>query len=124
MIEQVLHKDILIVDDDLEIRDTLSELLHEEGYSVATAKNGHEALFLLRERIVPRLILLDLMMPVMNGWQFRQEQQRDPLLRGIPVVVISATRAPAIDAAEILTKPIDLEVLLGAAKRNLRDPVW
>src|SRR5438445_696734 len=89
---QGAERDVLLVDDDFEICDTLSQLLQDEGYSVATASNGLEALHYLRGATLPRLILLDLMMPVMNGWQFRHEQQRDPELASIPLVVLSADR--------------------------------
>src|SRR5919206_1695644 len=81
--------EVLVVEDDFAIRETLRELLEDEGYRVAWAANGKEALARLHER-APRVILLDLMMPVMDGWEFRVAQQRDPALASIPVVVISA----------------------------------
>src|SRR4051794_28574938 len=82
---------ILVVDDDPDLRDTLGQILEDEGYSVAAASNGREALAYLRERPAPSLILLDLMMPVMDGWQFRSEQRLDSVLAKIPVLVISAS---------------------------------
>ncbi len=108
---------VLIVEDDLDIRDALAQILEEEGYSVQTAANGREALDQLRSGPPPRLILLDLMMPVMNGWQFRAEQRRDPALAAIPVVVISADtnvgdKAKAIGIAEFFRKPIEISGLL------------
>ncbi|MEK6606922.1 MAG: response regulator [Myxococcota bacterium] len=118
---------ILVVDDDFDIRDTLSQVLADEGYRVVCAGNGLEALDLLRaaggER--PALILLDLMMPVMSGWQLRLEQRKDPELAAIPVVVISAAsntheRAVSIDAAAYLTKPIALDRLLETIARFAR----
>ena len=82
---------LLLVDDDGAIRDALDEALQEEGFDVVTAANGREALQVLKSGPRPDAILLDLMMPVMDGWDFRHEQLRDPALRQIPVVVVSAT---------------------------------
>ena len=83
---------ILIVDDDNDVRSALSELLEEEGFSVKGAPNGREALALLRGGTVhPAVILLDLMMPGMDGWDFRSEQMRDPQLAAVPVVIVSAS---------------------------------
>lgn len=115
-------QDILVVEDDYDIREALIQILDAEGYRVAGASNGKEALQFLRTNNRPKLILLDLMMPVMDGWQFRAEQQRDPALSEIPVVVISADasvqqKAASIDAAGYLKKPIDLEVLLDTIRR-------
>ena len=115
-------KTILVVDDDQDIRDTLTELLQEEGYAVVRASHGGEALCALRELPSPSLILLDLMMPVMDGWQFRTEQRKDPALASIPVVVISATgkdeKVSALGAVQFLKKPIRLEQLLEAVARH------
>ncbi|MGC3997522.1 MAG: response regulator [Anaeromyxobacter sp.] len=115
---------VLVVDDDTDLRDTLGELLVEEGYDAQTCENGQAALARLREGgLSPRLILLDLMMPVMNGWQFREQQLQDARLREIPVVVMTASRgldgAP-LRAQEILYKPVGLGELLDAVERNLR----
>jgi CheY-like chemotaxis protein len=84
-------KPILIVDDDKEVRIALAELLEGEGYTVAGAHNGHEALKLMRGGLRPAIILLDLMMPVMDGWDFRSEQRRDPAFSHVPVVIVSAS---------------------------------
>jgi|SRR6186713_21796 len=84
-------KPILIVDDDKEVRVALAELLEGEGYEVAGAHNGHEALKLMRGGLHPAVILLDLMMPEMDGWDFRSEQQRDPAFAHVPVVIVSAS---------------------------------
>jgi CheY-like chemotaxis protein len=107
---------ILVVDDDLGIRETLAEVLAEEGYSVAIAEHGREALERMRV-ITPCVVLLDLSMPVMDGFQFRVEQLRDPQLAGVPVVVLSADGNPAVAAAAIranrvLKKPVHLEEVL------------
>src|SRR5262245_40011816 len=81
---------VLIVDDDLDILEGLAELLEFEGYVVSTAFDGQAALNHLRGGLRPSVILLDLMMPGMNGWDFRAEQMKDVDLRDIPVVVITA----------------------------------
>jgi CheY-like chemotaxis protein len=113
---------VLIIEDDLDIRDALGQILEEEGYSVATAANGREALQRLRSGPPPRLILLDLMMPVMNGWQFRAEQKQDPALAEIPVVVISADtnirdKASQLGVNEYFRKPIEISGLLQTLER-------
>jgi CheY-like chemotaxis protein len=115
-------KSILIVEDDFDIREALTQILRDEGYTVAGASNGLEAIKLLRERRDFGLILLDLMMPVMDGWQFRAEQKQDPALAAIPVLVLSADaniqhRASSIDAAGYLKKPIQLDTLLDTVGR-------
>ena len=110
-------RDILIVEDDAAIRDALTQILEDEGYRVVGAANGLEALQHLQQHLPPCLILLDLMMPVMNGWQFRVAQQQDPKLAPVPVIVISADRnaqqsATAINAAGFLPKPVPIDNLL------------
>jgi CheY-like chemotaxis protein len=115
-------KTILLVEDDIDVRATVCELLAEEGYSVVTARNGAEALhYLKKTTMLPQLILLDLLMPVMDGWQFRAEQKRDGRLSTIPVVVYSAhgTRQP-IDAVAILAKPVGLTELLDTVGRHIQ----
>src|SRR4051812_36434591 len=93
---------ILIVEDDAPIRDMLEEVLEEEGYPVQSTANGQEALTALHALSKPpKLILLDLMMPVMDGWTFRQMQIQDPVLRGIPVVILSAAYELHRQAANI-----------------------
>ena len=117
---------ILIIEDEHDIRAVLTEILEDEGYSVASAPNGLEALAFLRQHR-PRLILLDLGMPVMTGWEFREQQQRDPALADIPVIVMSATphldqTAAALHAADCLDKPIELNALLGMVEQYCADP--
>src|SRR5689334_12220239 len=81
---------ILIVDDDLDVREALAETLEDRGFNVVTAENGHDALRLLRTTNVrPSVILLDLMMPIMDGYTFLEEQRKDPAL-AIPVAIITA----------------------------------
>jgi CheY-like chemotaxis protein len=108
---------ILVVEDDADVRETLVLVLESEGFDVREARDGREALEVLRGGFRPRLILLDLMMPVMNGWEFRAETKRDPQLASIPVVFVSALEPPpdrtaALDAAGFLHKPFDLDALL------------
>ena len=112
---------ILVVDDDPDIRESLREVLEDEGYTVSCVGNGREALDYLKTPSSPRpcVILLDLMMPVMDGWQFRREQKQDPTIADIPLVVITATgkRPVLIDAAELVMKPLDLNRLFEAIER-------
>ena len=110
---------ILVVDDEADIRELLARLLERKGYSVVSASNGAEALQELRSSSAPCVILLDLMMPVMDGFQFRAEQQSDPAIASVPIVVITAgdlTRAKDLDAAAILPKPLDLPKLMAAVQ--------
>jgi CheY-like chemotaxis protein len=106
---------ILVVDDDADIRESLAEILTDEGYSVRTFANGAEALAHLR-RIGGHaaLIILDLMMPVMSGWTFREEQSHDERLASIPVIAISAVGDldPPSPETTTLCKPVNLDVLL------------
>lgn len=104
---------ILIVDDDPDIRETLSELLQAEGYGCATASNGRDALEYLRSHPVPSLILLDLMMPIMDGFEFRAAQLQADALRELPVLVVSAggraaQAAKDLRAANYINKPMDI----------------
>jgi CheY-like chemotaxis protein len=110
-----IPKRVLVVDDDLDIRDVLVELLEGEGYRVSAAGDGQQA---LREasRNPPDVILLDLMMPVMSGWQFRAAQLRDPVLARIPVVVLSAF-ANDLDVAAFVPKPFFIEEVLDTIRR-------
>jgi CheY-like chemotaxis protein len=122
-----LLKSILIVDDDADVREMLSQFFSIEGYEVATARNGQEALEQLRQGQLADLILLDLMMPVMDGWQFRMEQQRDPHLAPIPVVVLSAVynareRAALLGAVDYMQKPVEFDKLIETAERHRRIP--
>jgi CheY-like chemotaxis protein len=103
---------ILIVDDDIDIRDTLRDFLEDEGYVVGAVANGREALDYLREHPATSLVLLDLMMPIMNGYEFRQAQQRDDAIAAVPVIVMTA-RGDASDVGvdQILEKPFKLTQL-------------
>ena len=109
---------IMIVEDDRDTREMLERFLQLEGFEVRTAANGEAALAVLRREGAPSVILLDLMMPVMNGWQFRQAQRDDPDLASIPVVVVTAagpqSSVPEIHADAWLSKPVDFDQLLAA----------
>ena len=117
---------ILVVEDDFAIRETIFEVLDCEGFRVTCAANGAEALLRLDEAFeagdCPGLILLDLMMPVMDGWEFRQAQRRDPRLAAIPVIVLSAgagmeSRVAALAPAAFIPKPFELDHLLHTVQR-------
>src|SRR5258708_28054746 len=113
---------LLVVEDDADIREALDGLLSMEGFRVAGCGNGREALDWLRASPKPDVILLDLMMPVMDGWQFRVVQKHDPALATIPVVALSAdatAKAAAIDADAYLKKPVDYETLVDTIDRLL-----
>ena len=105
---------ILLIEDDADLADAIAEVLIMEGYRIVYASDGMAALAMLAEPELPDLILLDLMMPKMTGWEFREAQMRDYRISRIPVVVLSATgeRARPIDATRILRKPVSLEALL------------
>ena len=112
---------VLIVDDDPDLLDVTSFVIESEGIVVETARNGQEALAVLRAGELPGLVLLDLMMPVMNGWEFLAEVAKDPVLDAIPVVVLTAAEhAEVPGAAEVLTKPMDLVALLRVVERYVR----
>jgi CheY-like chemotaxis protein len=114
---------VLVVEDDALIRESLIEALEEHGYQVTGAANGRDALDVLATPPRPDVILLDLMMPVMDGRSFRNQQLRDPALAAIPVVVLSAAsdvlRAGAeMRAAGVLRKPVTLRALLDELARH------
>jgi CheY-like chemotaxis protein len=109
--------EILVVDDDHDIREMVAEILALDGYRVRSALNGKVALEKARANR-PDLIVLDLMMPVMTGWQFLDAQREDPRLATIPVVVVTAALVSHVEgAAVLLRKPFDLDTLLMTAAR-------
>jgi len=112
------HK-VLIVEDDDDIRQTFSELLGDAGYTPICACNGAEALDRLQRPDRPCVIVLDLMMPVMTGWQFLEHRQKEPSLLAIPVIVVSAARGdvPA-GATAYLRKPMSAETFVGLVRRH------
>ena len=112
---------VLVIEDDVDILHAIVQVLEDEGYAVRAAENGRVALDALRAPGAkpPCVILLDLMMPVMDGWGFRAEQLRDSALAGIPVIVLTADghaaeKARLMKAAGALPKPVELLTLLGA----------
>jgi CheY-like chemotaxis protein len=113
---EISPKHILLVDDDHDIRAALGEVLEMEGFTVGEAGNGREAIDYLIQKI-PNAILLDVMMPVMNGFEFREAQMASPLWAGIPVIVMSADgknqdRHDLLRGASFVKKPPDLAELL------------
>lgn len=121
-------KPLMIVEDSDDLRDLLTELFRAEGFLVQVAGNGQEALDQLQNMTdLPNLILLDLMMPVMDGFEFRQKQVADPRIRKIPVVVMSADgdvqdKKFRMKARDYLKKPVDVEYLLMTVRKNLAIP--
>jgi CheY-like chemotaxis protein len=109
---------VVIVEDDLDVRETLVEVLTEEGYPTTAFAGGHAALrYLQSGEQLPELILLDLMMPVMDGWQFRREQKRLEHLSAVPTVILSADgnidrNMATLEASGYLRKPIHIKALL------------
>lgn len=115
----------MIVDDDADIRETLAELLGDRGYDVLTAADGAAGLQLLRcSAVPPRLILLDLMMPVLDGYGFLREQRADPRLAGVPVAVITAghavDRARLGEQVPVIAKPFNLSTLMTTVEDHAR----
>lgn len=112
-------KNILVIDDDPAIRQTIQDVLEIYGYRVRTASDGQEGIEELgKMEEAPCLILLDLMMPGMNGWGFLDYQRSSPAFAGVPVIICSAYEesAKSVRAANILTKPVQLESLVGAVR--------
>jgi len=115
---------VFVVEDDELLRDSLEPILEEAGYDVAFAENGCEALALLRAGSTPDIILFDLAMPAMDGWEFRTIQKSDPLLGHVPAVAITADgshQARAISADAYLRKPFEPALLLDTISRILGD---
>jgi len=113
---------LLVVEDDHDVREALTELLREAGYAVAWAPDGDEALRALSAGLRPAAILLDLMMPVMDGFEFRARQRSDPALAAIPVILMTADRtvdaeARALEVAARVTKPARVDDLLDVVAR-------
>ena len=111
---------VLVVEDEQDIRETLRDILEMEGYRVHCASNGKEALDALAEMPRPRLILLDLMMPVMSGYELLQALRANDDLSSIPVTVVSAVGEKLTEGTSVLRKPVDLETLLHAVDEGCR----
>lgn len=119
---------VLLVEDDVNIRQALALVLDDAELDCLCAGNGAEALELARSSgRLPDVIILDLMMPIMNGFEFRQAQLRDPELREIPTIVLSAAiqdadRLRELGLSDVLRKPIDLDAVLQAIERHIAPP--
>jgi CheY-like chemotaxis protein len=112
---------ILVVEDDEDAREAMVALLQMKGYRAVSAANGRAALDYLDQGPAPDLIILDLWMPVMDGWQFRSEQTRNPRLAHIPVIVVTALSDRAdVDANEVIIKPVDVDRLLSKVDQYCR----
>jgi len=110
-----LVRRVLVIEDDLDMRDALVEMLQLEGYEVSSAADGAAGLQAARSR-PPDVILLDLMMPVMSGWEFRAKQKRDPVLAAVPVIVMSAFDND-LDVQASIPKPFSFDDMLDAVRR-------
>jgi DNA-binding response OmpR family regulator len=112
---------VLIIEDDRHVREALTVFLREEGHEVDAHADGRSALARLSGAQAPDAILLDLMMPIMNGWQFRARQLAQPRLAQIPTIVMTGNlHRAAISADDILPKPLKLSRLLASLERLLR----
>jgi CheY-like chemotaxis protein len=116
------HHPVLVVEDDADIRDAMVSILESAGYAVWAASHGAEALAQLQAGNRPCIILLDLMMPVMDGWTFGEEKEKDPSLSQIPIVVVSAVsrhdpRNARMRAVDHLPKPLNIDKLLATVER-------
>lgn len=117
---------VLLIEDDADMREGMASLLEHRGHRVVTAEHGRAALEALADKGRPCLIILDLMMPVMNGWELRAELMADPDLSEIPVVVLSGVadieqECETLGAADYLTKPIDFNKLYGLVRAHCHD---
>lgn len=117
--------DVLAIDDDYDVLLAIQDVLEMEGYRVATARSGQEGLALLQRGLRPAVILLDLMMPDVSGWEFRAQQREDAELAKLPVVVLSGQGLSAREVADLgvdgyLKKPVELEPLLSTVARYAR----
>jgi CheY-like chemotaxis protein len=124
----VKDPEILLVDDDDQLRESIAEGLEEAGFVVIRAADGHDALGHLRTNSLPSLVLLDLMMPGMNVWQLCELMRSDPLLAGIPIVALTATASMdpesmhLADVADWVAKPFDLGDVLDVIRPFLAPP--
>jgi CheY-like chemotaxis protein len=117
-------RDVLVVEDDTDLRESLSQALRDHAFGVTMAANGQEALDLLHAGARPSVILLDLLMPVLNGWELRDVLRHDPVLAQIPQLVISAymdeteQAVLALPPDDCIRKPFHLRVLINAIERH------
>ncbi|HXM39018.1 MAG TPA: response regulator [Gemmatimonadales bacterium] len=111
---------VAIIEDDAEFRNMLRELLEEEQYRVIAVANGAEALATLRGATMPNVILLDVSMPVMDGFDFLRHRNDDPQLSAVPVVLVTNAKPherPTVGVNDVVRKPIDIDEILFAIKR-------
>lgn len=118
-----VHPTILLIDDHDDVRDGLEVVLHHQGYTVETACNGREALQKLRAGLRPCIILMDLMMPIMTGYEFRQEQMTYPEFSDIPLIVYSGVtnlreNAEHLHAAAYAEKPMEMDRLMALVRHH------
>ena len=111
---------LLVVDDEPDIRDSLAEFFEDEGFVVDRAANGREALTFMQSEELPRVVILDLRMPVMDGNELYDHMQRDPRLSAVPVIVSTSDPSHAPSGVLIMRKPIDLRRLLEAVRQFCR----
>jgi CheY-like chemotaxis protein len=119
------RRGILIVEDDADIRETLQHLLESSGYTARAAGNGQEALEMIESLGHPCLILLDLMMPVMDGWAFLSALECNERLASVPIVIVSAYTDRGVvseRAQQVLQKPVDIHALMEAVREHCGDP--
>jgi len=118
-----VHPTLLLIDDHIDSRDAMEELFRREGYTVETAGHGRQALNKLYNGLRPCVILMDLMMPVMTGFEFRQEQMRHPEFSRIPIIVYSGVtdvrrNAEQLEAAAYVEKPIAPDRLMALVRQH------
>jgi CheY-like chemotaxis protein len=118
--EGAISSNILLIEDEMDIRAVLKDALEWEGYEVYTASNGKEGMEILHQIPAPCLIVLDLMMPVMNGWEFAAALKTDCAYADIPIVILSAFSDPQkrIQADGFLNKPVDLDILFALVRQH------
>lgn len=120
-----IKKKILVVEDDRDIRESMVELLEYENFEVISATNGKAGIDLLRSGVKPDLILLDLMMPVMDGFQFRVEQIKSPELSQIPVIIMTAdghmeSKGELVGTVSIIRKPLNIDSTISVIRQTLQ----
>jgi CheY-like chemotaxis protein len=108
---------VFVIDDDDDLRESLSEALEDEHFLVLPGRNGHEALSRMRGVLPPRVAVVDLAMPDMNGWQLVETMKSDPKLAEIPVIILSGSGNVDVPGAErVFAKPVELDDLLDAVR--------
>jgi CheY-like chemotaxis protein len=121
-----MAREILIVEDDTALREALTQVLSDEGYDLLSARDGLEAVNCLKRGHRPDVILLDLSMPVVNGWEFRMFQKREPEVADIPVILITAggysrDEVAWLEPSALIHKPLNLPHLLEVVRRHCVD---